>query len=252
MFVNLVLLSKCLNSDALPQPILTEKETHAHAAVRQQSAVHQPTSAIHQQASSAIYPQSSATHQSAARQQSVADLGSNPIASGAYPNVHQPKHHLQSGHGQQAAQYSSSGAHQTAGQQSNLAHQPANPTAHQQPIRQQSAHLEPSKQTNRNKAPDQQRGSSGDASRVIFPAEEDSIMFSNSSEAPNYELINKNAPTANARNSKNVETSSRSLNQTTTDATPANLAMPELTANGKPRCLGESSFYCESVDSYPK
>lgn len=231
-----MLLSKCLNSSALPQPILNEKETHAHAAVRQQSTIHQPTGTIHQQAptihqqASSIHQQASSVHQqissvhsqsSATRQQSVVDLGSNPIAT--YPNVHQPKHHQQS-----------------AGQQ-NLAHQPANP------IRQQSAHIEPSRQTNRNRAVDQPRGSSGDASRVIFPAEEDPIMYTNSSEAPNYELINKN-PT-NARNSKNAETPARSLNQTS-DTT--NLAMPELAPNGKPRCLGESSFYCESVDSYPK
>lgn len=245
-----MLFSKCLNSSALPQPILNEKETHAHAAVRQQSTIHQPTGTIHQQAptihqqASSIHQQASSVHQqistvhsqsSATRQQSVVDLGSNPIAT--YPNVHQPKHHQQSA-GQQTVHYPSTG--QTTGQQ-NLAHQPANPT------RQQSAHLEPSRQTNRNRAVDQPRGSSGDASRVIFPAEEDPIMFTNSSEAPNYELINKN-PT-NARNSKNAETPTSSLNQSS-DAT--NLAMPELAPNGKPRCLGESSFYCESVDSYPK
>lgn len=227
MFVNLVLLSKCLAASALPQPILTEKESHAQPigfAVRQPSGVHQAPATV---------------HQSTARQQTSLDLSASdgsisppPHQNGGIQNVHQPKHHQQSSY--QTASHPST-TQQIAGYPSN---QPLNPTAHHQPaIQQQQSHLEPSKARTK----DQQSGSSGGP--IIFPAEEDTVLLSNSS----YELINKNAPKSNVRNSKNVE-AAKSPNQTSIDA----LAMPELAANGKPRCLSESSFYCESVESYPK
>lgn len=81
--------------------------------------------------------------------------------------------------------------------------------------------------------------------RIIYPTEE-SVILSNSS-AKNY-LITNNTLKDNTRNSKNFD----SKNQTSTDVLVPNLVMPELNSNGKPRCLTESSFYCESVESYPK
>lgn len=87
--------------------------------------------------------------------------------------------------------------------------------------------------------------------RIIFPTE-DTIILSNSSSL-NY-LINKNgALINNTRNSKNVDSKAASTPSPPLEPTiDQNLTIPDLSPNGKPRCLTESNFYCEDVSNYPK